>query len=158
MMFLFCIATNTNFKCTELQQVCRPPFLYMVLSIDNPSLLQQTNSSKIIRLALCSRVAYLPVNFLNLLLKVPHSCFSAVIFNKGKEGSICNFNLYMFLDGPLKLKLTIKCTHKEIFFLEARQLAVKFANRMEVTKEVVHVVQRVDHLVEVAHHLGGVFS
>ena len=36
---------------------------------------------------------HLTVNFLNLLLKVPHSSFSAVIFNESKKSSICNFNL-----------------------------------------------------------------
>ena len=46
-------------------------------------------------------VVHLTVNFLNLLLKVPHSSFSAIIFNKGKKSGICNFNLYMFVTEPL---------------------------------------------------------
>jgi len=46
-------------------------------------------------------VVHLTVNFLNLLLKVPHSSFSAIIFNKGKKSGICNFNLYMFVAEPL---------------------------------------------------------
>lgn len=48
-----------------------------------------------------------------------------------------------------------RITYKEVLFLEARQLAVKFADIVEVAKEVVHVVERVDDLIKIAHHFGG---
>ena len=48
-----------------------------------------------------------------------------------------------------------RITYKEVLFLEARQLAVKFADIVEMAKEVVHVVERVDDLIKIAHHFGG---
>jgi hypothetical protein len=40
----------------------------------------------------------LPVNFFNLFLKVTHTGFPAIVFNKSKKSTIRNLNLRMIVE------------------------------------------------------------